>query len=314
MAPDSNQVDSSAGDIVAEEHWAKKGDVDLFIFRKYAKDSPKDRKVIFLTHGSSTTGRTCFDLTVPGQGEYSLMNVLARFGFDVWTMDHEGYGRSSKTDSYSYIADAIDDLKAATSVIENETGKSQLAVYGGSSGALRAGMFQNAYPERVEHLIMASFPYTGKNSPTLIKRAQRLDEFRATNSRQVDEKYYFNMYTRDTSNLTVPELPAAVAAAALANGDGSVPNGTYIDMCANLPVVEPEKITCPTLMLRGDHDGMSTDADMMEFYDKLGTRDKQMVMLSGQAHNICVGINRHRFWYLLRSFLEFPNRIDDQSR
>jgi alpha-beta hydrolase superfamily lysophospholipase len=50
----------------------------------------------FLVHGSSISARPSFDLTVPGAGEYSLMNVFARWGYDVWTMDHEGYGRSSR--------------------------------------------------------------------------------------------------------------------------------------------------------------------------------------------------------------------------
>ena len=40
------------------------------------------------------SARTSFDLAVPGKGEYSLMNVFARYGYDVWTMDHDGYGRS----------------------------------------------------------------------------------------------------------------------------------------------------------------------------------------------------------------------------
>ncbi len=313
MAPDTNQVNPIADDIVAEEHWAKKGDVDLFVFRKYAKNVEKNGKVLFIVHGSSNSARTSCDLTVPGQGEYSFMNTFARYGYDVWTMDHEGYGKSSKTDSFSYIADAVDDLKAAMPIVEKETGQSQFSFYGGSSGALREGMFQHACPERVERMIMASFPYTGKDAPSLIKRTERLDEWQASNTRRVDEAYYLNMFTRDTTGLTAPELPAAAAAAEMANGGGYVPNGTYIDMCINLPVLEPEKIKCPVLILRGDHDGITTDADMMEFYDKLGTRDKHMVMMSGQAHNITVGVNRHRFWYLVHNFLQFPERIDDQK-
>jgi alpha-beta hydrolase superfamily lysophospholipase len=269
---------------------------------------------LFIVHGSSNSTRTSCDLTVPGAGEYSFMNVFARLGYDVWTMDHEGYGKSSKTDSFSYVADAVDDLNAAMPIVEKETGQKQFCFYGGSSGALREGMFQNAYPEKVERIIMSSFPYTGKNAPSLIKRAERLDEWQATNTRKVDEEYYLNMFTRDTTGLTAPELPAAAAAAEMENGGGYVPNGTYVDMCINLPLVEPEKIKCPILMIRGDHDGITTDEDMMEFYDKLGTRDKQMVMMSGQAHNITVGINRHRFWFLVHNFLQFPERIDDLPR
>ena len=314
MAPDASTAPSQDIEVTAEEHWAKKGDVDLFVFRKFAKDVPSNGKVLFIVHGSSNSARTSCDLTVPGGNEYSFMNTFARMGYDVWTMDHEGYGKSSKTDSFSYIADAVEDLKAAMPIVEKETGQSQFAFYGGSSGALRAGMFQHACPERVERIIMASFPYTGKDAPSLIKRNLKIKEWQATNTRRVDEAYYLDMFTRDTTGLTAPELPAAAAAAEMANGGGWVPNGTYVDMCINLPVLEPEKFKCPVLVLRGDHDGITTNADMMEFYDKLGTGDKHMVMMSGQAHNITVGVNRHRFWYLVHNFIQFPDRIDDQPR
>ena len=39
--------------------------------------------------------------------------------------------------------------------------------------------------------------------------------------------------------------------------DDSVPTGTYVDMCSKLPVVDPEKITVPTLIMRGQHDGIA---------------------------------------------------------
>ncbi|MGY9106785.1 MAG: hypothetical protein ACKVG0_09725, partial [Alphaproteobacteria bacterium] len=140
-------------------------------------------------------------------------------------MDHEGYGKSSRTDGYSYILDGVEDLKAAVLIIEKATGQSEFSFFGTSSGALRAGAFCNACPERVERSALSAFPYTGKGAPSLIKRAERLDEWQATNSREVNEAYFLNMFTRDTVGLTVPELPAIAAAAEMANGGGSVPNG-----------------------------------------------------------------------------------------
>src|SRR4051812_39049761 len=78
------------------EDWAQKGAVKLYMFRK-RRDAPKagapPLPVLFLVHGSSNSGRSTFDLVVPGRGEYSMMDVFARQGFDVWTMDFEGYGR-----------------------------------------------------------------------------------------------------------------------------------------------------------------------------------------------------------------------------
>ena len=32
-----------------------------------------------------------------------------------------------------------------------------------------------------------------------------------------------------------------------------VPTGTYLDMAANLPVVDPKKVQSPVLMLRGEY-------------------------------------------------------------
>ena len=54
---------------------------------------------------------------MPGKGEYSLMNVMAREGYDVWTMDHDGYGHSGSSGNNSDIASGVEDLKAAMPVV-----------------------------------------------------------------------------------------------------------------------------------------------------------------------------------------------------
>ena len=100
--------------IVANEYWAKKGDVDLYLYRKQSTEDkggkPGPKPVLFLVHGSSFSGRGGFDLQVPGRPNYSFMDEFAHHGFDVWTMDHENYGRSSKTESNSDIRSGVEDL------------------------------------------------------------------------------------------------------------------------------------------------------------------------------------------------------------
>ena len=64
------EIEDAAG-IVAEEHWAKKGEVDLYLTRKYlpsARAENPDRPVLFLVHGSSFSARTTYDLVIPGHG------------------------------------------------------------------------------------------------------------------------------------------------------------------------------------------------------------------------------------------------------
>jgi len=80
--------------IWSAEYWAQKGDVRLYMYRKRLgapKAGGPARPVLFLVHGSTNSSRSSFDLTVKGKGEYSTMNEFARLGYDVWTMDHEGW-------------------------------------------------------------------------------------------------------------------------------------------------------------------------------------------------------------------------------
>jgi pimeloyl-ACP methyl ester carboxylesterase len=100
-----------------------------------------------------------------------------------------------------------------------------------------------------------------------------------------------------------------VADEELKYGD-SVPTGTYVDMTTKLPLVDPEKVTCPVLIVRAEHDGIATDADILAFYAKLPNPDKQLVKIGGLAHTAILGVNRARCWHALHAFLTMPPRAD----
>jgi len=44
-----------------------------------------------------------------------------------------------------------------------------------------------------------------------------------------------------------------------------IPTGTYLDMTANLPVVHPEKVLAPVLLVRGEFDGIATSPTLRHF-------------------------------------------------
>jgi pimeloyl-ACP methyl ester carboxylesterase len=299
-------------DIWSAEYWAKKGDVDLFMYRKrkgapVAGEAPLP--VFFLVHGSSFSAPTSFDLTVKGSNEYSTMDYFAELGFDVWTLDHEGYGRSSRTAGNSDIASGAEDLKAGMEVVTRETGQTSAAFYGQSSGALRAARFAQERPEAVSRLILDAFVWTGEGSPTLAKRREGLDGFRASNTRPVNAEFYRSIFTRDGPGMADASIGDVIAEVELQYGD-TVPTGTYLDMCANLPVCDPEKINCPVLLMRGENDGIATEEDCINFFVKLPNKDKQFVILPGQAHVGVFGYNKDRFNHVLKSFVTMPPRVD----
>jgi alpha-beta hydrolase superfamily lysophospholipase len=304
---------SGAGDAIwSGEYWAKKGEVSLYLYRKRLaapKDGEKPLPVLFLVHGSSISARPTFDLTVPGAGEYSLMNVFARAGFDVWTLDHEGYGRSSRTDGNSDIASGVEDLTAGSALVARETGQAKFHFLGESSGALRAGAFAMAHPDRVDRLVLEAFTWTGADSPTLGKRAEQVEYYRMHNRRPRDRDMIRSIFTRDKPGTSDPRVAEAMAEAELPFGD-TIPTGTYLDMTANLPVVDPAKVQAPVLVLRGEYDGIATLDDVLGFFARLPNPDRQFMLLAGAAHSLNLGINRQQVWHVVQSFLSMPPRLD----
>lgn len=289
------------------EYWGRKGDVKLYVYRKRTAppDAASRQPVLFLVHGSSASGRSSFDLHVPGRADYSLMDHFAALGYDVWTMDHEGYGRSDRTSGNSDISSGADDLAVAMAIVERETGQSQVSMYGGSSGALRAALYAERNPGRVAKLMVSALVYTGAGSPTLAKRREKVEEYRTRHTRKVDRAFIHSMFTRDKPGTSEMIAADALADAELPLGD-SVPTGTYFDMCARLPVIDPTRIACPVLIIRGEYDGIATDADVLDFFGKLPSKDKQFVFISGLAHAATLGINRHKFWHAMEAFLSVP--------
>jgi len=299
---------TTAAKVWSNEYWAQKGDVKLYMFRKRAT-APKAGEaalpVLLLVHGSSNSGRVSFDLATPGRGEYSVMNEFSRLGFDTWTLDHENYGRSSQTQSNSDIASGVEDLKAAVELIARETGQQKVHVFGESSGAIRAGAYAAARPERVDRLVLGAFTYKGDNSPTLTERAKGLEFYRTHNRRLRDRAMIRSIFTRDKAGTSDPAVGEFLADEELKFGD-QVPTGTYLDMTANLPLVDPAKVQAPVLLLRGQYDGIATVDDLSDFFKRLPNGDRQFIILPGMAHSVVFGLNRQLFWHAMHAFLTMP--------
>jgi pimeloyl-ACP methyl ester carboxylesterase len=178
--------------------------------------------------------------------------------------------------------------------------------YGPSSGSIRAGAYAMVEPERVDRLVLAAFTYKGKDSVEMDRRRKRIEQLRASNRRKRDAAMIHSVYTRDGhAEAYDPALIEAIVAAEMKHGD-TIPSGTYIDMAVNLPLVDPAKVRAPVLMLRGEHDGNSTNDDLLDFYKLLPNGDRQFVILPHTAHSLGYSKNRHLLWYAVQNFLAAP--------
>lgn len=292
----------SAGGV---EHWAHKGDVRLFLWRKRRSDLPL-AGVILWVHGSSMASQPTFDLQMPGRSDASVMDWFAARGYDCWSLDNEGYGRSDKNRPVNAdLANGVDDIAAVVPYIRQVTGAERLHLYGISSGALKAAMYAAAHPDTVGRLALEAMVWTGIDSPTLIERRKKLVQWQSSLRRPMGRDDIRRIFTRDRDGLADEETIARFTDAVLSLDD-SMPNGTYVDMCANLPCVDPAQIRVPTLILRGEFDGIASYADVASFFQAIPTMDKQFSMLSGVGHG---GLQSHNYrvvYHLLHGFFSQP--------
>jgi pimeloyl-ACP methyl ester carboxylesterase len=299
----------AAARIAGQEHWTTKGEVRLFLWEKCAGDPARSAGTILFVHGSSMASQPTFDLQVPGRPDSSAMDWFARRGYDCWSVDMEGYGRSTKDrDNNAPIAQGADDCLAAATYIHKLRGKRPLLVYGISSGALRAAMFAERHPELVARLALDAMVWTGEGSPTLADRRKKLPEFQAKNRRPIDKAFIHSIFERDHPGTAEEKVIDAFADAVIAL-DTSVPTGTYVDMCAHLPVVDPAKITVPTLIMRGQWDGIASVDDLIAFFKCLPNPDKHFAVMPGISHASFQQKNYALVYHILLSFFAQPEPI-----
>lgn len=301
--------------VAGQAHWVTKehadGPVRLYAWEKYLPTREGNfAGTILLVHGSSMASTPTFDLHVPGQGDdHSLMDFFAQRGYDVWCFDCEGYGRSDKVrNSRFYVADGADDAEAVAEYIGSARGARDLLVYGISSGALRAAMFAERRPELVKRLVLDAFVWTGQGSPTLEQRRKRLPELTTTNRRPIDRAFVQSIFTRDHPGTADDDVIEAFADAILALDD-SVPNGTYVDMCQNLPLVDPRNIESSVLIVRGQFDGIAGFDDLIEFFKLLPNMDKQFKVLAGSAHSSLHDKNFRTLFHVLACYFAQPDPV-----
>jgi pimeloyl-ACP methyl ester carboxylesterase len=291
------------------EHWTKKGDINLFLWEKKASPDVPFKGTIFFIHGSSMASQPTFDLFVQGRPYSSAMDWFTAHGYDTWTMDNEGYGRSDKHRDINFdISNGADDIAAGSEYIMQKTGAKSLMMYGISSGALKAALFTERHPERVSKLALDAFVWTGEGSHTLEQRKKKLPEFLAKNRRPIDRAFVHSIFQRDHPD-TVDQVTVEAFADAILTLDDSMPTGTYVDMCSKLPLLDPLKITVPSIILRGEYDGIAGMDDLIDFFKLLPNMNKQFSVMRGISHASFQQKNYMMVYHLLNSFFTMPDPV-----
>jgi len=276
------------------------------------RGAPRDDRVVLFVHGAGTPAEVAFDVPY---ADYSWMAFLAAAGFDVFSMDMTGYGRSTRPNlmndvcnlsaeqqtalgrptckanhdaQLTTIATDWNDLDAVVEYIRKLRDVPRVSLVGWSLGGPRAGGYASRNPDKVAKLVLLAPAYSrdAKQEPPeaspasgVVFNAQSHADFTANWDRQVG-----------CANQYEPAAAAAVWRAMLESDPVGASWGQGVRRAPNTTVwgfgkAAVERMQTPTLMVAGIHDKQVAPERVREYFADLGAENKVLVDLACSSHN-----------------------------
>ena len=294
---------SAAQEIIEVEHWVEHGGIRLSVWEKYL-GNPSGKKVIVLAHGSATAGRESFDLQVTGKPSYSLMDFLAREGFDVFAPDTRGFGRSTHPDAHMTTQEASEDLNAAVNSVLTLRGVQQVNLLGWSWGTQYGGLFVMAHPEKVARYV--SYAQMHVNSPDIARRRPRVETFRRSPYISIPEAGWKpRFYSMTPAEVNEPEVVDAYAKAA-AEVEVKTATGPQLDMVTLMPMINPRLMPVPTMIIHGEYDDVADLDGLLPLFRQLPHPHKRYVVIPDGGHMLHLQKGHRLFQHEVASFFKTP--------
>ena len=274
-----------------------------------------DRVVLFV-HGAGTPAEVAFDVQYQ---DYSWMRYLAEAGYDVFSMDMTGYGRSTRpapmndpcnlaretqaafvpallaapcAPSYPHqmttLASDWNDIGAVVGRLRALRHVDAVSLVAWSLGGPRAAGYAAQHPDSVRKLVLLAPAYNraASGSPPAQVPAngaamttQSHDEFTANWDRQVGCPDQYDPVAREA--VWAQMLESDAVGATWGPGVRRAPQVTTWGWTS--AVVAQTQI--PTLMVSGAHDKQVAPDRVRELYADLGARQKVFIDLACSSHN-----------------------------
>lgn len=276
--------------------------VDLLL-RKAANN------VVLFIHGAGTPAEVAFD--VPYK-DYSWMAFLARHGFDVFSMDMTGYGRSTRpypmndpcnlsseqqtqlfgkacapvhTDAVTTLESDWQDIAAVVDYLRAIRGADRVNLVGWSLGGPRAGGYASKNPERVSSLLLLAPAYSRSSSKNPGEGAavpfnsQSRADLDANWNRQLGCPDQFEMAARES--VWTEMLASDPVGATWGPGVRRAPNVAVRGW--NPEVVG--KMRTPALFVAPEHDKQALPEQVKDLFTGYGASNKVLLNLTCGSHN-----------------------------
>jgi pimeloyl-ACP methyl ester carboxylesterase len=270
---------------------------------------------VLFVHGAGTPAEVAFDVPT---ADYSWMAYLANAGFDTFSVDMTGYGRSTRPSpmndpcnlaaaqqklfipalipapcqptfpsAATTIASDWNDIDAVVDYLRALRGAEPVSMVAWSLGGPRAGGYAGQHPDKVRKLVLLAPAYNrmAADSPPAQPPAgaamntQSRTEFIANWDRQVGCP---DQYDAGVSDAVWSQMADSdPVGATWGAGVRRAPQTTTWGWNSSMV----GKTQTPTLMVAGVHDKQVNPARVREFYADLASREKVFVDLACSSHN-----------------------------
>ena len=303
--------------------------ISLFIRHKQPAGvtSFPGERILLYVHGATYPAETAFDLPLNG---LSMMDFLARQGWDVYLVDVRGYGGSTRPPEMSQPAEdnkpivdtptAVRDVGSAVDHILHKRGVSRINLMGWSWGTAIMGMYTAEHNDKVNRLVLYA-PLWLFNSPPLIGGDGPLGAYRLVSKASARDRWLKGVAEDKKADLIPAGWFEQWADATWATDPESAkrtpqmlraPNGVIADLRAywqaGKPQYDPGNITVPTLIIHAEWDADLPSYQAQAYFARLThTPYKRFVELGEGTHTIIMEKNRMQFF---REVSHFLNEVD----
>ena len=281
---------------------------------------PPDRIVLFV-HGATFPSETMFDIDLPGG---SWMDYAAKRGFDTYSVDIRGYGRSTRPAAMSQppadnppfagADDAVRDIAAVVDYVLKRRGAPRISLVGWSMGTTFMAKYASMNPDKVQKLVLyapvwhepslKAPPYSGAYR-TGTREAIRGFQAAGIPKDRVAEISPLDWYEKwwQANLATDPEGAARTPPVVRA------PNGVMRDLneswAKGKPTYDASAIKAPTLLVVGEWDVITPPEQALGLFKRLtNAKDRRVMVLPEGSH--CMGIEKNRLHLIneVQNFLE----------
>ena len=253
-------------------------------------------RVVILVQGANLSGQLGYDFTFDGRSDYSFMEALVARGFGAVTFSIRGY-RDSELAGHPHgvqTEQAIEDTAAVIDWVIAQ-GFARPHLLGWSWGGRIVGRYAETRADRIGRLVLLDPAIGGGNVVPFPEK----DEWWSNTA----------AYFRDRLELDFMEAAAHEALATQAEADEPrSPNGIRVENEQGSVAAVAERITSPTLMLYGFAAGMQNymqgGSGRADFFERLPTRDKALVIVPDGGDYGHLQNARHRMWKTIADFLD----------